>query len=45
MMEIYDGYTNKDFNRNYNKLQEVTILFWTGRTSKPNLTGSKWKFA
>jgi hypothetical protein len=30
---VYDGYT--DFNRNYKKLQKAAILFWSGRTSKP----------
>jgi hypothetical protein len=35
MLKVYDGYINKEFNRNYKKFQEATILFWNGGTPKP----------
>ena len=35
MTEVYNGYTNKEFNRNYKNIQKAAILFWNARTSKP----------
>jgi hypothetical protein len=35
MIKVYDGNTNKEFNRNYKKLQKAAILFRNGGTSKP----------
>jgi hypothetical protein len=35
MKKVYDGYTNKEFNRSYKKFQRATILFWSGGISKP----------
>ena len=32
--KVYDDYTNKEFNRNYKKLQKTAILFRNGGTSK-----------
>jgi hypothetical protein len=34
-MKVYDGYTNKEFNKNYKKFQKVAILLQNGGISKP----------
>jgi len=34
MTNVYNGYTYKDFKRNYMKLQKAAILLWNGGTSK-----------
>jgi hypothetical protein len=28
MMKVYNGYTNKEVNRNHKKFQKAAILFW-----------------
>jgi GDP-D-mannose dehydratase len=33
--KVYDGYTNKEVNKNYKKFQKAAILFWNGGTSTP----------
>ena len=35
LMKVYNGYTNKDFNRNHKKFQKAAILFWDEGTSTP----------
>jgi len=35
MMKVYNGYINKEFNRNHKKFQEAAILFWDEGTSTP----------
>lgn len=30
MTKVYDGHTNKEFNKNYEKFQEAAIFFWNG---------------
>jgi len=35
MTKVYDSYSNKEFNRNYNKFQKEAIMFGKGRISKP----------
>jgi hypothetical protein len=32
---LYDGYTSKEFNRNYKKFQKAATLFFNGGTRKP----------
>jgi hypothetical protein len=44
MMKVYDGYTNKEFNRNYEKFQRATILFWSDGISKPQSHKQQMKF-
>jgi hypothetical protein len=34
VMKVYDGCTNKEFKRNYNKLQKAATLCWNGRHLK-----------
>jgi len=34
MTKIYEGYTNKEFNRNYKKFQKGVILLCNGGTPK-----------
>ena len=35
MMKLYDGYTKKEFNRNYQKFQKAAILFGMEEKAKP----------
>jgi len=35
MTKVYDGYTNKELNRNYKTFKEAEIWFLNGGTSKP----------
>jgi len=34
MTNVYNGYTYKEFKRNYMKFQKAVILLWNGGTSK-----------
>ena len=35
MMQVYDGYTNTEFNKNCYKFQKAVILVLNGGTSTP----------
>jgi hypothetical protein len=41
LTKVYDGYINKEFNRNYKKFQKAAILFGVEEHQKHNLTGSR----
>jgi len=34
MAKVYDGYTNKEFQRNYKKFQKATVSGWNAGISE-----------
>ena len=43
-MKANNGYTNKEFKRNYKKFQKAAILFWNVRRLKPQSHRQQTKF-
>ena len=43
-MKSNNGYTNKEFNRNYKKFHEAAILFWKAGRLKPQSHRQQMKF-